>query len=55
MWFAKTLLLVELKTPNDSGVFGGLVRIRTGVDGFADRCLTARPRDHCDREDSELF
>lgn len=23
----------------------GLVRIRTGVDGFADRCLTARPRD----------
>lgn len=31
------LLLTEL--------FRGLVRIRTGVDGFADRCLTARPRD----------
>ncbi len=26
--------------------FGGLVRIRTGVYGFADRCLAARPRDH---------
>ncbi len=26
--------------------FGGLERIRTAVDGFADRCLAARPQDH---------
>ena len=26
-------------------LFRGLFQIRTGVDGFADRCLTARPRD----------
>ncbi len=25
--------------------FGGLDQIRTGVRGFADRCLAARPRD----------
>ena len=25
---------------------GGLERIRTAVDGFADRCLAARPQDH---------
>lgn len=24
----------------------GLERIRTAVDGFADRCLASRPRDH---------
>lgn len=29
----------------DESFLRGLVRIRTGVDGFADRCLTARPRD----------
>ena len=27
-----------------SNSFRGIVRIRTGVDGFADRCLAARPR-----------
>lgn len=26
-------------------IFGGLFQIRTGVNGFADRCLTSRPRD----------
>ena len=26
--------------------FGGSFRIRTGVNGFADRCLTTRPRNH---------
>ena len=27
-------------------IFIGLERIRTAVDGFADRCLAARPQDH---------
>ena len=38
---------VKQKTPDNQGLFlRGLFRIRTGVDGFADRCLAARPRDH---------
>lgn len=28
-----------------SFLFGGLFQIRTGVNGFADRYLTTRPRD----------
>ena len=32
---------------NNKEVFtGGLERIRTAVDGFADHCLATRPRDH---------
>lgn len=29
----------------EDGTFGGLFQIRTGVNGFADRCLATRPRD----------
>lgn len=32
-------------SPEMKAFLRGLVRIRTGVDGFADRCLAARPRD----------
>ena len=35
------------KPPNFLEGFRGIARIRTGVDGFADRCLAARPRRHC--------
>lgn len=28
------------------GVFGGLERIRTAVEAFAELCLATRPRDH---------
>ena len=43
-------IFLNQKTPTfQSGFFsqfGGLERIRTAVDGFADRCLAARPQDH---------
>lgn len=33
-------------TPYEVSCYGGRWRIRTAVDGFADRCLATRPTDH---------
>ena len=42
-------LIPETKKPAALGLpvdFGGLERIRTAVQAFAEPCLTSRPRDH---------
>ena len=38
-----------------SDLRGGLFQIRTGVDGFADRCLTTRLRDQFGGKDTKKF
>jgi hypothetical protein len=35
--------------------YGGLERIRTAVDGFADRCLASRPQDHFVVQSYKIF